>query len=316
MPDARLAHNTKTPNPQAPDEHKLRAQGHSFEDVRRASDTRVIHDIRLIAHGLDDLLKRIQRGYGSIHLSAGVVRHYDAVTPDLNTLLGVLHALNPLDTKGFPAADPLPRLDEPRHPVPAVRSPMPDVVDPERTCAPRILLRVDSLLRESFLKHGVGETQIGTDAAVKGVVPRRDVVVAPAELPGVGREDARGEAGFVGSFQQGDRQFVVVRHVELVESGPGAIGFCDGFDGRRAGCAEAVGQVEFFGDRCDWEFAEGVVDFVDADWCETDWCRDFVAEDCGCGVAEVGVDELPGDDSVPEEGLTVSEVGVGLAGIG
>jgi len=41
-----------------------------------------------------------------------------------------------------------------------------------------------------------------------------------------------------------------------------------------------------------------------------------VAEDCGRRVAKVSVDELAGDDSVSEEGLTVGEVGVGLTGVG
>lgn len=35
----------------------------------------------------------------------------------------------------------------------------------------------------------------------------------------------------------------------------------------------------------------------------------------GC-IAEVGIDELTGDDLVPVEGLTVGEVGVRLAGVG
>lgn len=193
---------------------------------------------------------------------------------------------------------------------------MPDIVDPERTGALRVLLRIDALLREPFLKDRVGEPQIGADAAVEGVVACRDVVVTPAELPGVGGEDAGGEAGFVGSFQKRDGQFVVVRHVELKETRPCAIGFCDVFDGGRTGGAEAVGKVEFFGDGRDGELAVLVVDFVNADWCKAYGRGDFVAKDCGRGVAEVGVDELAGDDAMPEEGLAVGEVSVRLAGIG
>lgn len=41
-----------------------------------------------------------------------------------------------------------------------------------------------------------------------------------------------------------------------------------------------------------------------------------MAEDGGRGVAEVGVDQLTRDNAVTVEGLTVREVGVGLAGVG
>ncbi len=107
-----------------------------------------------------------------------------------------------------------------------------------------------------------------------------------------------------------------MRHVELEEARAGAVSFCNRFDGRGARGAKAVGEVEFFGHGCDGQFAERVVDFVDADWGEADGGGDFVAEDCGRRVAKVSVDELAGDDSVSEEGLTVGEVGVGLTGVG
>lgn len=42
----------------------------------------------------------------------------------------------------------------------------------------------------------------------------------------------------------------------------------------------------------------------------------FMSEDGGAGVADVCVDELAGDDLVAVEGLTIGEVGVGLAGVG
>jgi len=197
-----------------------------------------------------------------------------------------------------------------------VRAPVPHAIDPERPRALRLLHRIDALRREPFPEHRVREAQIGADAAVEGVVAGGDVVVAPAELPGVGGEEAGGEAGVVGAFQERDGQFVVVRHVELEETRAGAVGCGDVFDGGGAGGAEAVGEVEFLGDARDGELAVGVVDFVDADRGEADRGGDFVAEDCGCCVAEVGVDKLARDDAVPEEGLAVGEVGVGLTGVG
>lgn len=193
---------------------------------------------------------------------------------------------------------------------------MPDVIDPERPRALGVRLGIDAVLREAFPKHGVREPQVGADAAVEGVVARGDVVVAPAELPGVGGEDAGGEAGVVGARQERDGELVVVRHVELEETWAGAVGGRDGFDGRRARGAEAVGEVELLGDGRDGELAERVVDFVDADGGEADGRRDFVPEDGGRRVTQVRVDELAGDDTVPVEGLAVGEVGVGLTGVG
>ena len=109
-------------------------------------------------------------------------------------------------------------------------------------------------------------------------------------------------------------------HVELVEAGTIAIGLGDLFYGIAAGCAESVGEVELSGYFGDGEFAVFVVDFVYADGGEADrggdwegglvsWmdvaCGEatFVAEDGGGGVAEIGIDELSGYDSVTEEGL-------------
>jgi len=122
-----------------------------------------------------------------------------------------------------------------------------------------------------------------------------------------------------------------VGHVELVEAGSLAVCFGNFLDGVRAGGGEAIGEVEFFGDGGDGDLAGGVVDFVYADRGEADGGGDLVAEDCSGGVAEVGVDELSGDDAVTVEGLawaclaelrmvemelTVGEMGVRLASIG
>ena len=41
-----------------------------------------------------------------------------------------------------------------------------------------------------------------------------------------------------------------------------------------------------------------------------------MAKDLGCGVSEVGVDQLAWDDAVTVEGLAIGEVGVGHACIG
>jgi len=79
---------------------------------------------------------------------------------------------------------------------------VPHVVDPIRARALRVFFRIDTLLREAFLEDGVGKAQIRADAAVEGVVARGNVIVAPAELPGVCREDAGGEAGVVGPCQE------------------------------------------------------------------------------------------------------------------
>lgn len=59
-----------------------------------------------------------------------------------------------------------------------------------------------------------------------------------------------------------------------------------------------------------------MVDLVDADGREADGRGDGVVEDRGSCVAVVGVDELVGDYAVPEEGLPVDEVCVGLACVG
>ena len=107
-----------------------------------------------------------------------------------------------------------------------------------------------------------------------------------------------------------------MRHVQLVEAGGLAVGFGDGFDGGGACGGEAVREVQFLGDSGDGKFAGGVVDFVDADRGESNRSGHLVAEDGGCGVPQVGVDELPRDDSVAEEGLPIGKMGVGLACVG
>lgn len=82
----------------------------------------------------------------------------------------------------------------------------------------------------------------------------------------------------MGPCEERDCQFVVVRHVELVEAWGGAVCGGDGFYGGAAGGGEAVGEVELFGDGGDGEFAERVVDFVYSDWSEADGGGDWVVE--------------------------------------
>lgn len=151
---------------------------------------------------------------------------------------------------------------------------MPDGVDPHGARLVGVGGRVDAGGGEAFLEDRVREAQVGADAVVEGVVACCDVVVAPAELPGVCREDAGREAGFVGPCEERDGELVVVGHVELVEAGAGAVGFGDGFNRVAACCAETVGEIELFGDFGDGEFAERIVNFVYANWSEADWGRD------------------------------------------
>ena len=59
-----------------------------------------------------------------------------------------------------------------------------------------------------------------------------------------------------------------------------------------------------------------VINCIYTDGRKADGCRDLVAPYFCCGVAEVGVDEHPGDDVVSVEGLTVYGVRSGEACIG
>lgn len=85
-----------------------------------------------------------------------------------------------------------------------------------------------------------------------------------------------------------------------------------------AGCRWWRGsrEVELFGEFGDGQLAGRVVDFVGADGREAEGRGDFVAENCGGGVAGIGVNEHAWDDAVAVEGLTVGEVGGRHAGVG
>lgn len=159
-----------------------------------------------------------------------MVAHDDAITADFNCLLCVFSTLDPFEAKRPTAADALPSLDEPGDFLPAPGAAVPDVVDPGGASALGVFLRVDAHGCQTLLEDGVTETEVGADSAVEGVVPCCDVVVAPAELPCVGCEDADVEAGVEGAGEEGDCQFVVVGHVKLVEARALAVCFGDFLD--------------------------------------------------------------------------------------
>lgn len=113
--------------------------------------------IREKQHTINDLLQGIETGNRTVDLSSSVVRDNDTVAADLNSLLGVSHALDALDSKRLAAAELLPRLDQPRDLAPVVRAAVPDIVDPLRTGLVGHGLWVNAVLREALLEHGVGE---------------------------------------------------------------------------------------------------------------------------------------------------------------
>lgn len=56
---------------------------------------------------------------------------------------------------------------------------MPDVVNPHRPGFVGLLDGIDAGFAEAFLEDGVGETEVGTDSVVEGVVRCCLIVVAP-----------------------------------------------------------------------------------------------------------------------------------------
>lgn len=245
-----------------------------------------------------------------------MVRHHNPIDAQLNRLPRISDMLNALERKRLAARDLAPRLHQPRDLLPRMRAAVPDIVDPLGTRLVRHGHRIDPVLRQPLLKHWIAESQIRAEPVVERVIAVRDVVVPPAELPRVEREDASGEPRLVRARQQRDGQLVVVRHVELEEARALAVGGADVLDRLTAGRRQAVGQVELLGDFGDGQLAGGVVDLVDADGREADGRGDLVAEDFRLGVALVGVAQHARDDAVAVEGLAVREVGAGGAGVG
>ena len=203
-----------------------------------------------------------------------MITHDDAVAPDLDRSLRVGHTLDALQAKRSPAADALPRADQPGEFLPAPRAAVPDAVDPHCPGLVRLRDGIDPCFFQPLLEYWVAQAQVGADAVVESVVACGDVIVPPAQLPRIRRQDAGVKPRFPRAGQEGNRELVIVRHVELVEAGTVAVGRADGFDGRGACGREAVGQVELFGNGCDGEFTERVVDFVYADGGEANGCGD------------------------------------------
>jgi hypothetical protein len=244
-----------------------------------------------------------------------MVADHNTVHTQFHSLFRVCNTLYSLQTKRLATTNLPPLLHQPRHLLPAPSPPMPHVINPHRARLVRLLLGVDSSLLQSLLKYRVRQPKISTNAMIERVVRFRLIMMSPCQLPCIECEYAGREAAFICSRQKGDREFVIVRHVKLEESRAFAVRSTDVFDGIGACGREAVRQIQFLRDLGDWEFAEGVVDLVDTYWGEANGCADFVAEDRGLGVAFVGVDEHARDDSVAVEGLSICEVGVGLASI-
>ena len=134
---------------------------------------------------IHNILQRIQAANRPIDLPPRMIGHNNAITPHLHALQRVLNTLYALDSKRFATADLLPSLDQPRHPTPIMRSSMPYVVDPLPSCLIWLCFRIYPCLFESLLEHWICQTQICANAVVEGIVARIDVVVAPAELPGI-----------------------------------------------------------------------------------------------------------------------------------
>lgn len=108
---------------------------------------------------------------------------------------------------------------------------------------------------------------------VESVIARRHIIMAPAQLPCIGREDTDIEARIECACEEGDGKLVIVGHIELEEARSLAIGFADFLNWIATGCAEGIRQVELFGYFGDGDLAVFVVYFVDSYWSETDGGR-------------------------------------------
>ena len=240
MADAGLAHDAQAPDPQAADEDEARTESEGLDDVGRTADARVVADVGLGPDGSSDGVEGVEAGDGSVDLPAGVVADDQAITAGGYGAARVGYRLDPLQEERAAVADLLPGADQPGEFVPGPGAAVPDGVDPGGAGALRLPRRVDAHFFEALLEDMVGEPEVGADAAVESVVASSDVVVSPAELPRIGGEHADVEAAFEGSREQGNGKLVVMRHVELEEAGALAVGLCDFFNRRAAGCAETV----------------------------------------------------------------------------
>ena len=199
--------------------------------------------ISFIPDRVYNLLQRIQTGYSAINLSAGVVRDNDAINSPtsrsaseaaseidsdihLDSLLRILHALDPFQAKWPSTANHLPLFHRPPHPFPGVRSTVPDVlVDPLCTRCLRILLRVYTDFCQPLQENWILEAQIpSTMFMVESIVPSEDVVVSPAERPSIRCNHANIKAGLEGSLEHGNADCIVVTLIELEEPRATSIG--------------------------------------------------------------------------------------------
>lgn len=108
MADPGLAHDAQAPDPQPADPDELRTQGERLEDVTATADTAVVHDIRLLPDGSDDILQRVEACDRAIDLPAGVVADDEAVDAQGDGILGVGDALDAFQAEGLALADALP----------------------------------------------------------------------------------------------------------------------------------------------------------------------------------------------------------------
>ena len=81
---------------------------------------------------------------------------------------------------------------------------MPNIINPFGTSTLRISGWVNAFGGKALFEDWVGKAEVGPNSTVESVVPRSNVIMAPAKLPGVGRENAGCEAGSVSAGEEGD----------------------------------------------------------------------------------------------------------------
>ena len=180
MPHRRLSHDAQPPHPQSPNPDEIRSQGQRLHHVSCPAHAALVDDVRLVSDGTDDVFQRIQASDSAVDLASRVVGHDDAVAADVDGLLRVSDGLDVLETDWPAAADPLPRLDEPRDLVPAPRSAVPDAVDLQRARLVELCDGIDSRFLETFLEDWIAEAEVRADAVIEAVVGCGDIIVSPA----------------------------------------------------------------------------------------------------------------------------------------
>lgn len=105
-----------------------------------------------------------------------MIRHYNPINPQLlNRPPRIPNVLSLLQHKRLAPRNPLPRLLNPRHLLPRMRAPVPDIVDPFSSRFVRHGLRINAIGRETLLKHRVREPGLRLDRGRKRrwSLPRR-----------------------------------------------------------------------------------------------------------------------------------------------